>query len=226
MRRTPAYFGKLSFPMAAGGALVALAALIVIAASGGFFEDDSPPDPERLAFSKSGWKTDFSKHTIPLADIRGAGVGRDGIPPLDRPTFTSVERADQWLDGINPVIAFEVNGDNRAYPLQILSWHEIVIVVLFKPGTVSALDRTIISDSKDVGATGVFEAEMDGRRLTFRWQGDEFIDNETGSVWSILGKATGGPLAGSQLTPVIHGNHFGFAWGAFKPNTLIYRGAG
>lgn len=97
-------------------------------------------------------------------------------------------------------------------------------MALFKPGTVSALDRTLISDSKDVGATGVFQAELDGRKLSFKIHEDEFIDEVTGSVWNILGTATAGPLQGSQLTPVIHGNHFWFAWGAFKPNTLIYPG--
>ena len=97
-------------------------------------------------------------------------------------------------------------------------------MVFFKPGTVSALDRTIISDSQDVGATGVFDPGLDGRKLTFRLQGEQFTDNQTGSVWNIFGKATSGPLEGSQLTPVIHGNHFWFVWGAFKPNTLIYRG--
>ena len=88
---------------------------------------------------------------------------------------------------------------------------------------------TLISDSRDVGATGIFDANLAGRKLTFRLQEEgftdpKFIDNQTGSVWNIFGKATSGPLSGSQLTPIIHGNHFWFTWGAFKPNTVIYRG--
>lgn len=32
-----------------------------------------------------GWRTDFSRHTVAFGDIFSGGVGRDGIPPLDRP---------------------------------------------------------------------------------------------------------------------------------------------
>ncbi|MBA3568257.1 MAG: DUF3179 domain-containing protein, partial [Pyrinomonadaceae bacterium] len=34
--------------------------------------------------------------------------------------------AGKWLGGNEPVIALEVEGEVRAYPLQILIWHEIV----------------------------------------------------------------------------------------------------
>ena len=47
-----------------------------------------------------------------------------------------------------------------------------------------------------------------------------------GSVWNILGQATEGQLAGKKLTPVVHANPFWFSWGAFKPDTKIYQGAG
>ena len=99
------------------------------------------------------------------------------------------------------------------------------LVVFFKPGTRSALDGLLIGDSREVGATGVFDSNLDGRKLTFRAEGDTFVDNETGSVWNILGQATEGQLAGTQLMPIIHANHFWFSWGAFKPDTKIYQGA-
>jgi len=41
-----------------------------------------------------------------------------------------------------------------------------------------------------------------------------------------LGRAIEGPSAGQQLTPIVHANHLWFAWAAFKPDTLIYQGAG
>jgi hypothetical protein len=56
------------------------------------------------------------------------------------------------------------------------------LVVFFKPGTTSPLDRDSIKDSRDVGATGVFDPNVDGRVLTFRPEGDGFVDNETGTV--------------------------------------------
>ena len=97
-------------------------------------------------------------------------------------------------------------------------------MVFFKPGTLSVFASFVTGSPAEVGATGVFEASLDGRELTFSPQGEDFVDNETGSVWNILGQATEGPLAGEALTPVVHGNHFWFAWGAFKPDTLIYQG--
>jgi hypothetical protein len=343
-----------------------------------------------------GWKTDFSRHTVPYEEIWSTGPRRDEIPPLDSPRFTSPESARGWLGDQEPVIAFSLNGDARAYPLQIISWHEIVndvvggvpvsatfcplcnaavvfdrrldgvvydfgttgklrrsdlimwdrqteswwqqftgegivgelagkrlvvlpasiisfadfraaspggkvlsrdtgvshliprygqtpfpgydradnppflfrgdldgrllpkvrvatvtvgdvdtafpfsvlekervinhtvngrdLVVFFKSGTVSALDRRSIRESRDVGATGLFDSLVDGRKLTFHADGDRFMDSETKSVWSILGRAVEGPLAGAQLTPIVHTNYFWFCWGAFRPDTLIYQG--
>lgn len=42
------------------------------------------------------------------------------------------------------------------------------LVVWWQPGTRSALDAATISDSRDGGTTGAFEATFDGRVLTFR----------------------------------------------------------
>ena len=98
------------------------------------------------------------------------------------------------------------------------------LVVWFVPGTQSALDRSAIDQSREVGATGVFDPHLDGRALTFRADGDRIVDNETESVWNILGTATEGPLAGKRLTPIVHANHFWFAWAAFKPDTRVYTG--
>jgi len=99
------------------------------------------------------------------------------------------------------------------------------VVVFFKPGTVSALDRALIIDSDDAGATGVFDANVDGQKLTFSLKNHRFVDDQTGTFWNFLGEALEGEMAGKSLTPIVHGNHFWFAWGAFNPDTLIYRGA-
>jgi hypothetical protein len=99
------------------------------------------------------------------------------------------------------------------------------LVVFWTPGTASALNKAIIDDSQDVGATGVFRPEVDGRPLTFERAGAEAApirDRETGSTWSIAGIATDGDLAGSRLEPVVHGDHFWFAWAAFSPETTIW----
>ena len=90
-----------------------------------------------------------------------------------------------------------------------------------EPGTASALDDVVIAAGRDVGQTGVFLPEVDGRRLTFERRGDAFIDNETGSRWSVFGEAIEGELAGSKLQAVNSLNTFWFAWAASYPDTRI-----
>ena len=72
----------------------------------------------------------------------------------------------------------------------------------------------------------MFEAHLDGRNLTFRREADTFVDNETGSIWNILGKASEGAVAGNKLTPINHDNTFWFGWRSFKPDTKISQGLG
>lgn len=351
-------------------------------------------DPSRLRFETTGWHTDFTRATIDLAELQSGGPPKDGIPPVDRPVFESLDAARTWLTGPSPVIALEVGGAARAYPLAIMTWHEIVndtlggvpvvvtfcplcntalvfertldgvvhdfgttgklrfsdlvmydrqtqtwwqqatgqgivgdlageslvflpaqitsldafaetwpdgrvlsrdtghsrsygrnpypgydraddrpflfegtidgriapkervvtlgegsdaiafawsdlamtglataivagepIVVLWQPGTVSALDEALIDESADIGSVGVYRPVADGRSLTLtRPEGPEgpIVDAETGSTWSVTGRATDGPLAGAPLEPVVHANHFWFAWAAFSPDTRIW----
>src|SRR5438128_729233 len=78
--------------------------------------------PASVSFDTSGWRTDFARHGVPLSTISSGGPGRDGIPPLDHPRFVSEPSAGQFLTGREPVIAFVIAGQARAYPLQILLW--------------------------------------------------------------------------------------------------------
>ena len=74
----------------------------------------------------SGWKTDFTKHSVQLSEISSGGPPRDGIPPIDQPRFETVDQAKSWLKPQEPVIHVAIGSDVRAYPLQVLIWHEIV----------------------------------------------------------------------------------------------------
>jgi Protein of unknown function (DUF3179) len=99
------------------------------------------------------------------------------------------------------------------------------IVAFWTPGTASALEGPDIDKSADIGATGVFRTILDGRRLTFGRDGRKdapIRDRETGSTWSIAGIGTDGELEGARLEPIVHGDHFWFAWAAFAPETTIW----
>jgi hypothetical protein len=347
---------------------------------------EEPPNGARNSFS-----TDFDNHTVSYLDILSGGPPKDGIPAIDRPKFISVEEADGWLKTKEPVIFFQFGEDGRAYPLQILTWHEIVndvvggepvtltfcplcntaiafkrtidgqildfgttgrlrnsnlimydrqteswwqqatgegiagkyageqltflpaaivswedfrenhpqgrvlssdtgfsrsygrnpyagyddinsspflfsgntpdqlrpmtrvltvdlnggavaysydllselhvvndeiagqpVVIFWVAGTASALDSGNLAEGRDVGAANSFSRVLDGRTLTFSFDGERIVDEESGSVWNVFGEAESGELAGAKLEPVVGVNHFWFSWAAFKPETRVY----
>ena len=155
-----------------------------------------------------------------------------GYDRVDRPPFLFDGDQDDRLLSKESVAAIDSGDVSAALPLPVLETELVVnypinepdVAVFFKPGTVSALDKTLIVDAKDIGVTGVFDAYLDGETLTFSLKDGNFVDDQTGVTWNILGKGLEGEMAGKSLTPIVHGNHFWFAWGAFYPETLIYRG--
>lgn len=350
------------------------------------------PPEQPPPFVEQEFVTDFSRHTVSYTEILSGGVPKDGIPAINEPVFIEIDEADQWLKPNEPVIWVSVNDENRAYPLQILTWHEIVndtiaglplvitfcplcntaiafertydnrildfgttgrlrfsnlimydrqteswwqqasgesiagfyagsfltyypaaivawqefyerfpdgkvlsretgynrpygrnpyvgyddinnppflydgppipgtlppkarilaiateneaiaypftvlsqvklvnhtldghpILILWQAGVASALDKSIISEGTDVGSAVAFSRILDGQILTFEWVNGQVRDVETGTIWDIFGTAVSGPLAGSQLTPVISINHLWFSWAAFRPDTRVY----
>ena len=166
-----------------------------------------------------------------------------GYDRADEPPFLFQGELDGRLLPKERVAAVTLDGQSIAFPFTALERERAVnhrlgdtaIAVFFAPGAVSALDRSNIAASRDVGAVGVFESTLNGQTLTFSpaasgnaaangaaLRDGEFTDAETGTTWNILGQATAGPLAGQRLTPVVHGAHFWFAWAAFRPETTIY----
>ncbi len=141
-------------------------------------------------------------------------------------------RRDDRLPPMERVVAVRLGAATVAYPFSRLRAvrvaHDVLgerpVVVFWAPGTASALDRGVLADGRDVGATGVFVREMDGRRLSFDAAGDgRFRDRETGSTWDLLGRALAGPLRGRRLAAVAAGDYFWFAWAVFRPETRVWR---
>jgi hypothetical protein len=64
--------------------------------------------------------------SIDLDRLLAGGPPPDGIPPIDDPVYESIDDAAEWLEEDSPVMVVDVDGDVRAYPLAILTWHEIV----------------------------------------------------------------------------------------------------
>ncbi len=143
-------------------------------------------------------KTDFTKHSIPLADILSGGPPKDGIPPIDDPAFKPVSEIDA-LGETEPVIGVSINGKAKAYPLRILMRHEIVndelggvpITVTFCPLCNAAMvfDRRVGDKVLDFGTTG----KLRNSDLVM-W------DRQTESWWQqFLGEAIVGSMTGTKL---------------------------
>jgi hypothetical protein len=374
----------LLFVLIAG---VAFSAGILLWPSNAVYTSNEPPP----AGAEREFSTDFSKHSVPYSEILSGGPPKDGIPAIDAPQFVSVAEADIWLKPKEPVVLLSVNGDARAYPMQILMWHEIAndavgdvpVVVTFCPlcntaiafdrrfendvldfgttgrlrnsnlimydrqtetwwqqatgeaiagehtgkqlqflpamivsweefktahpdgnvlsresghhrdygrnpyagyddvdnspflyrgdtdgrllpmarvltveingdavaypydvlkevavindtvggtpiaafwkaGTASALDSSSIAEGRDVGAVNTYSRELDGQTLTFVYNAGQIADEQTGSIWNLLGEAVSGELQGQRLEPVVNVNHFWFSWAAFRPETRVY----
>jgi hypothetical protein len=145
-------------------------------------------------------RTDFGKRTVPLSEIESGGPPKDGIPAIDRPRFVAPAEAGRWLDPREPVIVFERGGEARAYPLQILMFHEIVndviggvpVAVTFCPLCYASLvfDRRVDGVVLDFGTTG-----------KLRKSDLVMYDRQTESWWQqFTGQGIVGRYAGTVLT--------------------------
>ena len=89
-------------------------------------EEQARQELRKAGILTTGWKTNFTLRSIDYGDLFSGGPGKDGIPAIDAPKFETVAEADEWLDDREPVQVVNLNGDARAYPMQIMMWHEIV----------------------------------------------------------------------------------------------------
>ncbi len=148
------------------------------------------------------WATDFSKRSVELDEIQSGGPPKDGIPAIDQPRFVDTAAAADWLDPREPVIAIVHAGQARAYPLQILMWHEIVndtlgdlpLAVTFCPLCNASLvfDRRVAGRLLDFGTTGML-----------RKSDLVMYDRQTESWWQqFSGTAIIGELVGTELTQI------------------------
>ncbi|CAN5326141.1 DUF3179 domain-containing protein [soil metagenome] len=129
-------------------------------------------------------------------------VPRDAIPALDEPRLSPVADIG-WLAAREPVIEVEIDGDARAYPLQILIWHEIVNDVV--GGTPIAVTFCPLCNT----AIAFERPTIEGAATTFGTSGSLYhsnlvmYDRTTESYWpQATGQAVTGPLTGQELDRV------------------------
>jgi len=157
-----------------------------------------------------------------------------GYDSSERP-FLFAGEPDERLPATSRVLGVARAGDVVAFPYEAVAegaaggWAVVMeevagepVAIFWKAGTASALDSQEIAEGRDVGAIAAYRPEVDGRSLTFEAREAGIVDQETGSVWSILGRAMSGPLAGEALVPELAIDSLWFDWAAFHPETRIF----
>jgi hypothetical protein len=149
--------------------------------------------------------------------------------PSRRPFLFPSDRAiPEDLPPMARVLLVEIENEERAYAYDTLSRVGVIndtvagtpIVVMWRPGTASALHAGQVAEGRDVGSATAFERRAAEQVLTFVGNEDGMFDRETGSRWSLLGKCVAGELAGEELTPVVGVNHFWFSSAAFAGDAV------
>ena len=160
---------------------------------------------------------------------RNPYVGYESSDSLLNPNFQS-EAIDERLPGKERVIGLRsTEGEAvairhshlREAQVVELTFNGLPLVVWNLPGATSAIDTRVVYEGQDVGTTGVFSALIGDIALTFEPAEDGFRDRETGTLWSVTGKAVEGTFEGTQLTPQEFLDTFWFAWSTFNKSTTI-----
>jgi hypothetical protein len=146
---------------------------------------------------------DGDECAVPCDEIVGGGPPKDGIPAIDVPSFISAAEYDsQYAEPDDLILGVFFEGEARAYPADILNWHEIVndefngisISITYCPLTWSGIAYQTTSLGKDntLGTTGkLYENNL------------VFYDRQTDTYWSqILGLGIKGEHIGKKLPTI------------------------
>ncbi|MFQ5456509.1 MAG: DUF3179 domain-containing protein [Nitrospirota bacterium] len=171
-----------------------------------------------LSFFITGF--DLSRHSIPIDEIISGGPPKDGIPAILHPKFISSKEAG-FLRNDDRVLGIKGKGEVKAYPVNIMNWHEIV------NDTIDG--RPVVITYCPLCGTGIgFEAVIDDRTYTFGVSGMLYnsdvllYDHQTESLWSQIGHvAVTGKMTGKELTmiPLMHTTWS--EWRNMHPDTLV-----
>ncbi len=180
---------------------------------------------------------DDFKRAHPAGTVLSRASGFDvdyGFNPYFNADFTqpppSAGEVDRRLPARARVLGLQNDGNALAVPFSALDFSRAVnlmiggepATVFWQRGTTSPLSSANVAQGRDVGAAVGFDARLEGRTLAFRAERGSFVDEQTGSTWSITGEALSGPLAGSRLDILPHINSFWSCWSAFHPAASVY----
>ncbi len=174
--------------------------------------------PGPSAFAANGF--DLTDSLVPRSQIEAGGPPRDGIPAIDDPRFVPAREADHLAPDA-AVLSLTAFGETRAYPVTIMSWHEVVNDWIG--------DLPVVITYCPLCGTGMaFLADSPAGPLTFGVSGLLYqsnlllYDRETETLWSqLLAQAIAGPLRGTRLTTVALTHATWDAWREAHPNSQV-----
>ena len=155
-------------------------------------------DGKRPEYFGLDWGTVWGIRLIDLEEL-AQGAGRDAIPAISGPLYWTLDEASAVYTDNVPLVQVNLNGDVRGFPLEILTWHEIVndtiggvpVVVTFCPlcNTAIAFESQIGEEVLKFGVSGLL-----------RNSDLVMYDRKTESLWQqSSGRAIVGTMVGARL---------------------------
>ena len=183
---------------------------------------------QEIKTTKDGTKYLIHPDRIISGGVPKGGIGIDiGIPALDKKNikFTTVENANNWIQDDELILLINYQGIKKAYPLQILVWHEIAndeinntpIIITYCPlcGSGIAYKRTIQLNNKTITTKFGTSGKLYNSNLIM-------YDTQTNTYWQqIGGQAIIGELTGQKLIPLDIDTITWKELKTFHPETLI-----
>ena len=139
-------------------------------------------------------------------------IGRGGLGPQFQQTILNW---DTRLAENELVLGVDSGQGTKAYVLESLSGTGVLA------DQIGGIAVVVFYNAESLFALA-FSPTVDHQMLTFFVEGDVISDNETGSSWSLEGKALSGPLVGSELPFVTSFVTEWYGWSAYHPETEIY----
>ncbi|NCT15998.1 MAG: hypothetical protein COW67_00915 [Flavobacteriales bacterium CG18_big_fil_WC_8_21_14_2_50_32_9] len=188
-------------------------------------------DEKRMMYGgeDSTWHFDVSNLTLKEENFH-FGIGREKFHALIKPQYISVEEAkeDTAITDTSRFLFVNINGDARAYSVDLLTHHEIVNDVVGGEPIMAAY--CVLAD---LGA--IYTRKYGNKVFTFAlsgytyfdenvWDGlDGFVfwDRETESTWwPLIGKAVSGPMINAELVEYNKENWEDITWAEIKAKNI------
>ena len=170
-------------------ALPVIATALALVSCGGGGDAASPTT---TTSEPTGW-------SIPVGDIFDGGPGKDGIPALNAPSFQRTSANNDTRDSTLVVGVFH-EGEYRAFPHDIMNWHEVANDELeFNPYVLSYCPLTGSAVAWDVDSSSA-NAEFGVSGLLYN-SNLILYDRQSDSNWSqILEESVQGGRSGETPT--------------------------